>query len=190
VEDPQSFPSVSHIVNESKHKTGIQVLPEHQDDFDQEWRRAMQQVFDQHPTASSELNDYLSTGFSNGRKLKLQIMFLPPGMHFKIHAHPNIEFIVTLRGCLLEFRWSFCVPSHELTGETPTGPEIAANSVFEHRSLETGQCMLNEVGSVHQSFTGKEPCAILVLWSGCHANTEPSKCHNSDERLKPHAGWD
>jgi hypothetical protein len=44
-----------------------------------------------------ELDEYLETGLSNGRKLRLQVMVLPPGMYFKIHAHPNIEFEVTLR---------------------------------------------------------------------------------------------
>jgi hypothetical protein len=36
-----------------------------------------------------------------------------------------------------------------------------------------GKCCANQIGSVHQSFAGKESGTLLfVLWSGCHANIQ------------------
>ena len=193
IDDTASFPSVSAILDESRNETGVAVLPEHQTAFDDEWYRALKRCFKQHSDSNvnRELSEYLETGLSNGRKLKLQIMILPPGLYFKVHAHPNIEFEVTLSGCLEEFRWLFRVPAAQLAGDTPTGPEIAATNAFEHHKVPAGHCMLNETGSVHQSFTSRESlCCILVLWSGCHANTHPSKIFHTDPRLKPTAGWE
>jgi hypothetical protein len=189
------FPSVSAIVNESRHQTGIQILPQHESAFDEGWRQALQTVFSQHPnnpTVASELEDYLATGLSNGRKLRLQIMVFPPGLYFRMHCHPNIEFEVTLKGSLQEFRWaSFTVPADQVTGDAPTGPEIAATQVFEQRAVNVGQCLLNEIGSVHQSFTGSDgPCVLLHLWSGVHANIQPYQVQNKDKRLRPNAGWE
>jgi hypothetical protein len=66
------------------------------------------------------------------------------------------------------------------------GPDIAASYMFEERSCPQNHCMLNETGSVHQSFTSPhEGCAILVLWSQCHANTHPSRVFTTDARLRP-----
>lgn len=194
IENTASFPSVSAILDESRHETGISVLPEHQTALDDAWFQSLHQCFAKHadPNVTQELTDYLATGHSNGRKLKLQIMILPPGLYFKVHAHPNIEFEVTLTGCLEEFRWLFRVPADELAGsDTPAGPDIAATHPFQHYQVPAGSCMLNETGSVHQSFTSRESlCCILVMWSGCHANTHPSRIWHKDPRLKPTAGWE
>ena len=193
IDDVTSFPSVSAVLEESRRETGISVLPEYQAAFDETWFRSLKRCFEQHSDANvtQELTEYLTTGRSNGRKLKLQIMILPPGLYFKVHAHPNIEFEVTLSGCLEEFRWLFRVQASNLTGQSPTGPEIASTHAFEHYKVPAGRCMLNETGSVHQSFTSRESsCCILVMWLGCHANTHPSKIFHNDPRLKPSAGWE
>jgi hypothetical protein len=190
VDDPANFPSVSAVVNESKHKTGIYVSDEHASAFDKEWRESLERSFSVNPELKEELDTFMKTGFSNGRKLRLQIMVLPPGMYFKIHAHPNIEFELTLSGRLEEFRFLFRAPAGDLTGDQPRGPSISSHDVFEHRKVDPGQCMINEIGSVHQSFTGKkEPCSILVMWSGCHANTLPVNVITNDKRIQPKAGW-
>lgn len=196
VENPSAqFPSMSAIVNESQHTTGVSIPEQHQEAFDLGWRQALEQVFSQHAeaTVKTELDDYFETGTSNGRRLKLQIMMLPPGNYFRIHAHPNIEFEVTLAGTLEEFRWLWRMPAQQLVGDKQLkGPGIAATSNFEHRQVQAGQCMLNEIGSIHQSFTSANgpACVILVLWSGCHANSHPSIVHNKDPRLQPKAGWE
>lgn len=192
VESIDSFPSVSDVINESSGHTGVSVPPEKKAAFDKAWREQMRRCFDaEGPEIAKQLDEYESTGMSNGRKLRLTVMVLSPGKYFKIHAHPNIEFEYTMLGCLREFRWLFTVPADELRGDGKqlTGPEIAATHMFEEKASPQNHCMLNETGSVHQSFTSDQACVLLVLWSGCHANTHPSCVFNSDSRLRPSAGW-
>lgn len=190
VHDTNNFPSASAVVNESKLKTGIYVPDEHASAFDREWRESLERSFSVNSKFKGELDAFLQTGLSNGRELRLQVMVLPPGMYFKIHVHPNIEFELTLTGRLEEFRSLFRAPADELRGDQPIGPSILPHDVFEHRKVDPGQCMINEIGSIHQSFTGNdEPCSILVMWSGCHAYIPPENVNNNDDRLKPTAGW-
>ena len=190
IDDPKVLPSTSLVINECSDYTGVRVSPGCEPAFDAAWLDTMKMSFEKSVVFRKELDEYLQTGLSNGRKLRLQVMVLPPGMYFKVHAHPNIEFEVTLKGSLHEFRWSFYVPSEQLTGDNPTGPEIAATQLFEELQVNEGGCMLNSIGSVHQSFTAKDQgCAIVVLWSGCHANVHPSAVKSIDPRLKPSAGW-
>ena len=96
IDDPNNFPSVSSIINESKYHTGVYVPEKHCDDFDKKWVLAMDEAFGKDATYKEQLQAFLETGKSNGRRLHLQVMQLPPGMFFKIHAHPNIEFEQTL----------------------------------------------------------------------------------------------
>jgi hypothetical protein len=198
IEDPNHFPSVSAVINESKFQTGIYVPDSFCQDLEERWHNAMRKAFDVKEDSAfrPQLDEFLRTGKSNGRPLQLQVMVLPPATYFKIHAHPNIEFELTLKGCLEEFRFLFRVPKEELLAQSSSssslrGPNITRDHVFQHLKVEAGQCMINETGSVHQSFTGlQQPCALLVLWSGCHANTRPEQVDQDiDRRLKPTAGW-
>jgi hypothetical protein len=209
--DTQSIPSPSKVINESMYKTGVYIPPDLCQQFDNEWMSSMTKCFEI-ANKTSQLQEFLTTGKSAGRSLQLQVMVLPPGTYFKIHAHPNIEFELTIKGSLEESRFQFCVPIEELM-PSPTstededsveneeqqqeqkspplrGPTIKSTDGFVHNVVGPGQCMINEIGSVHQSYTGTESsCAILVMWSGCHANTHPSHVHSTDCRLKPSAGW-
>lgn len=193
IDNIQNFPSISTVVNESTQETGVSVAQEHQQAFDEAWRHELQKAFTVSGIAETakELKDFEITGKSNGYQLGLQVMVLGPGKYFKVHAHPSIEFEYTMLGTLREFRWLFRQPSEELReGKELTGPEIAATHMFEEKVVQTNQCMINETGSVHQSFTSSDQgCVILVLWPGCHANTHPSRVLNRDTRLKPSAGW-
>jgi hypothetical protein len=190
IHDMEHFPSVSAIINESHMWTGIEIVPGLETKFDEAWFHRMTLMF-QIKGVQNQLDELLTTGKSNGRSLKLQVMVLPPRRYFKIHAHPNIEFECTLKGRLCEFRWLFVVPPEKLTGENPIGPDIGKADMFIEEVVKDGECLVNEIGSVHQSFTAPdEGCAIIVMWSGCHANTHPSQVTNSDCRLQPHAGWE
>mmetsp|Transcript_20572 Transcript_20572/g.44538 ORF Transcript_20572/g.44538 Transcript_20572/m.44538 type:complete len:254 (-) Transcript_20572:473-1234(-) len=194
IEYPDTFPSVAAVINESSHETGCSVAPEAMASLDAAWHEQAETQFAK-AGALDEWQAYLQSGaISNGRKLKLQIMVLPKHLYFKIHAHPNIEFEFTLYGALHEFRWTTLratIDPADNAKQPLTGPEIAAHSVFEHRHVAKGETMVNQIGSVHQSFTAAdEGCAILVLWSGCHANTPPSMVHNVSPELRPTAGWD
>ena len=52
---------------------------------------------------------------------------------------------------------------------------------FVDRTLNEGEVLYNEIGSVHQSYTKNEEsggvgCLLLVLWSGLHADIEDCTC--------------
>jgi hypothetical protein len=69
-----------------------------------------------------------------------------------------------------------------------TGPDMSQVSgpLFEYRcvcaedkidisnNLKLDAFLLNEIGSVHLSFTRADPCLLLVLWSGSHAYVQES----------------
>jgi hypothetical protein len=204
IDDVHNFPSISQVINESKLQTGVYVPDKYCQDFDEKWHQSLRHMFGRDPKFQEQLQEFLSNnGLSNGRPLQLQVMSLPPTTYFKIHAHPNIEFELTLKGCLEEFRFLFHVPKEDLAGNNNNnnsggksppalrGPNITKEHVFQHVRVEAGKCMINEVGSVHQSFTGHHgPCVLIVLWSGCHANVRPDQVEQGvDRKLKPEAGW-
>mmetsp|Transcript_8649 Transcript_8649/g.12759 ORF Transcript_8649/g.12759 Transcript_8649/m.12759 type:complete len:225 (+) Transcript_8649:93-767(+) len=195
VEDVNCLPSVSDAINHSSKETGISIPAYLSNTFDRDFYSLLKESFgDKGSVAAANLDDFLSTGLSNGRKLHLQVMAIPKSKCFKIHAHPNIEFEYTLLGALHEFRWiGPPVPKEELVGskEDLVGPDIASMAIFEKMEAREGEFIVNEIGSVHQSFTDNEIGVIFVcLWSGCHANTPPHRVFCKDRRLRPSAGWD
>jgi len=236
ITDPRKLPSASEIINESTNKTGIEIPDSKMKQFDSAWIDGMKQLFhekylefqnqqekDKNTTSNTitELDNFLETGLSNGRPLLLQIMVCPPDKWFKLHAHPNIESMLTLKGSLHELRaigppieaptFYFLHPennnksklgdSKEETNENSKvrevkGPSIPFSTFFEKKSTVKGQMIVNEIGSVHQSYTTSmkenvdedgddgNGISMLVLWSGCHANTPSSNVFCRDARLK------
>jgi hypothetical protein len=72
VDDTSNFPPVGSIINESKHKTGVYIPSDKIEAFDKEWRYSMEKCFYANPKYKGELDEYIKSGLSNGRKLKLQ----------------------------------------------------------------------------------------------------------------------
>ena len=121
---------------------------------------------------------------SNNRQLQWSVVSCPPGVQFPLHAHPNLELIYCLRGILFEIRMHG-EPITRTFEESETSDEsentanvIGPNLIDAKRSwsfgtLKTGQWLVNEIGSVHKSFTSVRSdggCDLLVLWGGSHAN--------------------
>lgn len=124
-------------------------------------------------------------------------MALRPGVWFRVHAHPNIEFELTLAGCLSEIR--LCgAPGGGLQGAVEEGEGLALSDSagalrFEEGAVPAGKFLANTFGRIHQSFTKSDGALILVLWSGCHANIRPEHCSGLKGQgaalLQPGAGW-
>ena len=71
-------------------------------------------------------------------------MALKPGMWFRVHQHPNIEFEMTLAGALHEVRLTKPLPVTPVTPvTTPRDDETGGRSIYlyHHASL-TYQCDL------------------------------------------------
>jgi hypothetical protein len=123
---------------------------------------------------------------SNNRQLQWSMMSCPRGVQFPLHAHPNLELIYCARGELFEIRMlgepitdTFEMSYTSDDSNTNTNPKVTGPTLtntkrnWSFRSLKTGQWLVNEIGSVHKSFTSARSdggCVLLVLWGGSHAN--------------------
>ena len=94
-------------------------------------------------------------------------MALKADAWFRVHQHPNLEFELTLAGTLHEVRLTRCLPVEPDATNGPTLTDHAQGQlVFTEGSVARDEFLANRAGSVHQSFTKKDGCVILVLWSG------------------------
>ena len=131
--------------------------------------------------AEGEWDAFLQNGGTcGGRRLYWAVMQLPPGRSFPLHAHPCLEVIHIIRGRLHERR--MLEPPLSLEEEEGKLVEEMApvdlsrvipppqfrDGVFGEDSLN-----VNEMGSVHQSWTdGEEGCLLMCVWGGRHCNIE------------------
>jgi hypothetical protein len=141
-----------------------------------------------------ELQELRTTGKSNNRSLKWDIMSLAPNCAFRLHAHPNVELVYVIAGAINEFRYRGSPPKdYSLSAEDNEGPDFSQDAGAPFESLTTSAAtsgatsgadsgttasagfLINEKGSVHLSYTGNQGCHLLILWSGCHANVSQSK---------------
>lgn len=134
--------------------------------------------------SSSSTNDFiefLRTGKSNARPLKWSAMQCPAGTEFKLHAHPNIELIYCADGDLHEVRMKGEPITKEFEAEGDgkvAGPNLSSLSrPWYFDTLKQGTWLVNEVGSIHKSFTASKGngCVLIVLWGGSHADITPAK---------------
>lgn len=119
---------------------------------------------------------------SNNRQLEWSVMSCPPGVQFQLHAHPNIEVIYCIRGSLHEVRMNGPPVtrrfeehgSDNFSMTKVSGPELTyLQRSWSFGTLNSSQWLVNEVGSIHKSFTSSTSdggCDLLVLWGGSHAN--------------------
>jgi hypothetical protein len=85
--------------------------------------------------------------------------------------------IHVVRGNLYELRMLGPPPSREFPIAGMEGPDLSALDPpprFEERCMAEGSINVNEIGSIHQSFTRGDGATILCIWGGCHANISPS----------------
>ena len=124
----------------------------------------------------SDYNEWKSKGTSNSRQLSLSLMFIEPNLSFQLHAHPNIECIKVLKGIIHEIRLKASyIVKREFDIDDHDGPDLYSmcglcNDSFEYRSTTTNNHIVNEKGSIHQSFTKEDGAILLVLWGGKHNN--------------------
>ena len=125
-----------------------------------------------------DLTEFMKTSKSCGRQLQWTVMDCARATQFKLHAHPNLELIYCARGALHEIRMSGEPFSRDFgpTGEVQ-GPNLSQLSrPWQFATLNQGQWLVNEVGSIHKSFTAtNQGCTLLVLWGGSHADVSPEQ---------------
>mmetsp|Transcript_82489 Transcript_82489/g.229996 ORF Transcript_82489/g.229996 Transcript_82489/m.229996 type:complete len:312 (-) Transcript_82489:57-992(-) len=183
---------VARLVNSTSHQTKVAVPESETQNFNQVWCSQLLQQFRDTLGGHPQLQEFLETGQSNGRPLRLQVMLLPPNTWLPVHSHTNIEFMHCLAGELHEVRLENAL----LTNADEDLRELhksraragAEPLLWKVNTMSTGSFMANAVYSVHQSFTRDAGAALLLLWSGCHANIEASRCTGLCEHFRPLAG--
>mmetsp|Transcript_6101 Transcript_6101/g.10147 ORF Transcript_6101/g.10147 Transcript_6101/m.10147 type:complete len:277 (+) Transcript_6101:175-1005(+) len=121
-------------------------------------------------TIPKELSDFFKTSFSNDRPLQWSLMDCGPASQFHLHAHPNIELVYCVRGELHEVRMDGDAYDVSSNGKGPSLVDCTRSWSFA--TLRQGCWLVNEVGSIHKSFTAtsSKGCTLLVLWGGGHAD--------------------
>lgn len=107
-----------------------------------------------------------ATNTSSGRHLRWDIMIIEPNASFRLHAHPNIEVIFVIQGTIHEYRLIGKPPKTEFSVDDNVGPNLSNDPTvnFQHRSVKAfsqiddikSAFLLNEIGSVHLSFTKED----------------------------------
>jgi hypothetical protein len=146
--------------------------------FASKWATAVGHLFDAKPHGRAEWEEFLNGGLSNGRAMRWDLMTIAPKQSFPLHAHANIEAIYVAKGTLLELRLCGPIPPTHFVDDAsghPLPPDLSDRSAtFERLTFPVGSFLVNDVGSVHQSYTEEEGAVLLLLWGGCHANITPS----------------
>jgi hypothetical protein len=145
--------------------TGIELDPS----WETSWQSNASALFNQKNTQDFE--QFMQTGKSNGREMSWTIISIPPNRSFPMHAHPSIEVIYVAKGVMHELRLTGQPPTKEF-GADLQGPDLSKTTTkaFAHHAIAQGEMLVNEIGSVHQSYTKDQGCVLLVLWSSAHAD--------------------
>jgi hypothetical protein len=166
--------------------------------FDLDWRNLVLKS-----TPSLDLPDVLEEGRSNTHPLRLQLIAFPPHCDLKVHVHAAVEVAVPMFGVYCQRRTSAFFPRDQLWrrpehaigtplssfSETPTPeeltmiredlsqrayfPNVGSYGKFVSECSNEGQCVVNKVGSVHQTYTSDSPCLLWVLGPNVQAHFLP-----------------
>jgi len=189
----------SGYVNKFAYHTHAKIPNDKMVAFNQSWRRMASTMFQQ-SEGTSEWEEWLETGLSHGRPLRLQLMCLPPNTWFRVHSHPTLEVMHCIGGSLSEVRLMnyLAEVSDSEMNAPPQGPdlktlhnkqmELGHTFEWKQQTMPKGSYLVNRIGSVHQSFTGADGATLFLLWGGVHANCEPSSCSGLCDMLHPTAG--
>jgi hypothetical protein len=133
------------------------------------WEKLLQK------NSNDDLTEFLHTSLSSGRQLHWSVMDCAPGTQFNMHAHPNIEVVYCIRGALHEIRMSGEPIERSFKSGQVYGPNLThLDRSWYFGTLTQGEWLVNEVGSIHKSFTATNGigCLLICLWGGAHANIQ------------------
>jgi len=122
--------------------------------------------------SSADFETLNNSSTSNGRSLHWTYMEIPSKNVFELHAHPSVEVVKCIKGSLHEIRAAVVA---SIAPSQTAGPNLRdVNTNWEKKTLNAGEWLVNEPGSIHKSYTADESCTLLVLWCGCHCNIKQS----------------
>jgi hypothetical protein len=115
---------------------------------------------------NEEFDELVQRGTSRGRTLHWVCLEIPPFTIFPVHAHPGIECVFPIIGRLHEIRLDGPPPDKDALEGLTGGDLTSGGYSFSRRSFAPGSWMVNEIGSVHQSFTQEETVKMVAIWPG------------------------
>lgn len=128
--------------------------------FEEEFRQAMRQQLAS--KAPGEYGQFMSTGLVNNRPHGWVLLSITPGTAYPMHAHPGLEMVYIVRGQLHERRLVEDVKFDAVVGQP--GPDLSTGYSLSQHVHSAGSWIINEVGSIHQSYTAEQPCLLLAVW--------------------------
>lgn len=169
------FPAcaVDFIQNALPHRPKLWINDK--DAWCEHWRRAFKDACSSDEATTEDRLEFIKSGKSMGQELEWRILEIPPRQTFPTHAHIGLEFYYILSGTLHETKLlgepiernlfvggAMIDPPDYRCGSSST----AAARLYAERTFTSGACNVNEVGSLHQTYTKDEECVLLVLGCG------------------------
>ena len=181
-EDSLVWPDLAELVNDICVKSGV--LVSDPQGFPLSFLDELQKRFRRESTGDT-LDEFESTGKSNGYDMQVQCIILPPGYETRLHGHVSMELCYVLSGSLQELRLCGTVPCLgkdedpkvpllDLSGLTEKKRnrtvtrcgDIPDKAVWKESTIELGEYLHNDIGSVHQVKAGSDGSSLLLLWCG------------------------
>ena len=129
--------------------------------FSQEFRAALEAGLK--TKAPLQHEEFMREGTINDRLHQWVVLRLPAGTYFPVHAHPGLEMVYIVSGTMHEIRLHGKQPAFKPVVGVP-GPDISHGCEFVEQSFGPGTWLVNEVGSIHQSFSKDEDITLVALW--------------------------
>ncbi|EWM25883.1 hypothetical protein Naga_100054g26 [Nannochloropsis gaditana] len=154
---------------------GSELLGSSKEEYGARWLREVRLRFQERRYEKTWETFLENGGKCGGRCTYWAILQVPSDRSFDLHVHPCFEVLHVLRGRLYERRMlgpplslaeEEGKPVREMAPVDLSGlcpPPDFRDGVFQEDTIN-----VNEMGSVHQSWTGEEGCIILLLWAGGH----------------------
>jgi len=129
-----------------------------------------------------EREELFTTGKSNSRTLQWRMLQIPAGMVLPPHTHVALEFYTMLSGTLREVRMLGPPLSRDFPlDQEPEPPDMSkmrwveGAAPFAFNRLRPGDTNVNELGSIHQTFTTTSDSAVLLVLGCGHIVPIPDK---------------
>ena len=180
-DDALVWPDMAELVNDICVKSGV--LVSDPQGFPLSFLDELQKRF-RRESSTESLDEFERTGKSNGYDMQVQCLILPPHYETRLHGHVSLELCYVLSGSLQELRLCGTVPCLgkdeepkvpllDLTDITDTKKrtrtvtrcgDIPEKAVWKESTVELGEYIHCDVGSVHQVKAGADGASLLVLW--------------------------
>jgi len=141
-------------------------------EFYETFRNRMSSFFNNKKN-NNQWKELIKTNKSCNRNLYWQVIYVPPYHFMHIHAHVTVEYDYVAEGEIYQIRCKNEYNSNYYL-KNLKGPDISKlskNDFFLDKTTKNN-AIINDIGSIHISFTKSKPCKIFSLFSGDFASIQ------------------